>query len=393
MDELKTKIKPCLIKSRNHASQDDISVIPEPPVKPSSERNLDRACLAAIGTYGRHVLETICASEPFPGKLVCIQSNGAYDEQPWTPVNIAVNPSLTSDPDAIAAALYEDRGEAARAMSGYELVIVLADMGDVEGRAIAPSASSFARAHSRTVIGFAAMPFEFEGVSAARAAKTAIEDWRKEAHSVIEIRRERLGGVTSEEDNVETVIRSGALWVAEGARALAAVASTPLTLTPSPSKWTEFLGEGEICHAGWGSVPGGESLEQAAELALGRSFLTHADMLSAGPVLIQIVSNRIPTVQEVTRLSAALQDRTGRDADFRFAFGRDENLVNRTLCAVFVRESSRRLLQRQSASPSSESDSRTAKVKNGAGIFGLQNRHTPRLLNLDVPTFLRRKCA
>ncbi|MFH1378304.1 MAG: hypothetical protein ABIH86_06090 [Planctomycetota bacterium] len=364
------------------------------PIISSQTAVKPRVCVAYVGSFGKDIKRRIHAETNgasfFNSVLVDWDSDNVASHQSM--LNLPPSLLLQQDADAASTAVYERRGDVARLLGGYRLVIILASLSDPLSSGVAKTLSSISRDCSRTSVGLAVMPFAFESRIVRKRAAQTLEDWRLEAHCVIASHRDRLGDAVTDNDTLDVAMDSGADWLAGGIRAMAATHSEPLSLTPGAIGFSDFLGQSGVCQSGFGSARGDDALYVAVERAVSQSMLTRADLLNAGPVMVHIASKYAPTLSALNTVADRLQDVSGSDADVRFAFGRDESLGDQVIAAVFARASDRRLQKRRSLEPQRSVASAQA-PRNAGGLYGLQNRNIPAEKNYDIPTYLRKKAG
>src|SRR2546421_1439896 len=251
---------------------------------------LDKADLIAINTDVQSLASSVAAHKVQLGRTVT-RGLGAG-----------------GDPEIGFNAAYEAADEIRQALSGASMIFVCAGLGGGTGSGAGPAVAQVAREHGLLVLGFATLPFAFEGKRRLAQAQEALAKLRENCDAVICFENDRLGDMVAPKAGIHQAFAAADQMISQSVRSIVNLIQRPglirigfddlLAALKSPSG---------RCLFGYGESDSDNRAHDALTQALKNPLMDRGRMLAdASHVLVQVSGGPGMTLTEVEILMQEL---------------------------------------------------------------------------------------
>jgi len=275
--------------------------------------------LIGVGNAGIAMLDTL-AARPLPGVTsIAINTDDESLRASVASEKICLEARALSglgtggDPERGRELAEEQFGRIKTACAGASAVFLLTGLGRGVGSGASAVVAQAAKEAGALVIGFAALPFEFEGVRREKQAGRALERLREFADGVVAWPNQKVFQFVSEASPVADTLRNvneriadgvNGLWRLLTQRGLMEVQFADLCAVLRNAHATALLASA--------AATGENRAAVAAEMLLAHPLLENgAALTDTNAVLVGITAGRALTMAEVGRVMAAVNSRCG----------------------------------------------------------------------------------
>ena len=240
------------------------------------------------------------------------------------------------DPELGREAAEADREKISAVVKDCDLIFLIAGMGGGTGSGAAPIVAEIASETGALVIGFATMPFSFEGGRRIKQAEDGLVALRRVCDAVIPLPNDML---LQEAADGETALDSFAradAWIGRGVRSIwSMLFRTGLINLDFATLRQVFHQRGGKTLFGLGNGSGGNAVGDALE-SLKLCPLLHTPEFSrkADRLLVNIIGGTDLTLPKVNEIMTAVTDQFGRDSHVIMGAVIDESLQNQVEICV-----------------------------------------------------------
>jgi cell division protein FtsZ len=274
---------------------------------------LDKATLIAINTDVQSLASSVAASKVQLGRTVT-RGLGAG-----------------GDPEVGYNAAYESADEIRATLTDARMIFVCAGLGGGTGSGAAPAVAQVARENGSLVLGFATLPFAFEGKRRLAQAKEALAKLRENCDAVICFENDRLGDMVAPKAGIHQAFAAADQMISQSVRSIVSLIQRPglirigfddlLTALKSPSG---------RCLFGFGESESDNRAHDALTQALRNPLMDRGRMLAeATHVLVQVSGGPAMTLTEVEILMKELGKHICDETQIIFGTTVDARMGNR----------------------------------------------------------------
>ena len=274
---------------------------------------LDKATLIAINTDVQSLASSVAASKVQLGRTVT-RGLGAG-----------------GDPEVGYNAAYESADEIRATLTDARMIFVCAGLGGGTGSGAAPAVAQVARENGSLVLGFATLPFAFEGKRRLAQAKEALANLRQNCDAVICFENDRLGDMVAPKAGIHQAFAAADQMISQSVRSIVSLIQRPglirigfddlLTALKSPSG---------RCLFGFGESESDNRAHDALTQALKNPLMDRGRMLAeASHVLVQVSGGPAMTLTEVEILMQELNKHISDETQIIFGTTVDARMGNR----------------------------------------------------------------
>jgi cell division protein FtsZ len=274
---------------------------------------LDRADLIAINTDVQSLASSVASTKVQLGRTVT-RGLGAG-----------------GDPEVGYNAAYESADEIRQALKDARMIFVCTGLGGGTGSGAAPAVAQVARENGSLVLGFATLPFAFEGKRRLAQAREALAKMREHCDAVICFENDRMGDMVAPKAGIHQAFAVADLTISQSVRSIVSLIQRPglirigfddlLSALKSPSG---------RCVFGFGESDSDNRAHDALAQALKNPLMDRGRMLAnASHVLIQVSGGPGMTLTEVEILMQDLGKHIHDDTQIIFGTAVDSRMGNR----------------------------------------------------------------
>jgi cell division protein FtsZ len=274
---------------------------------------LDKADLIAINTDVQSLASSVAATKVQLGRTVT-RGLGAG-----------------GDPEVGYNAAYESADEIRQALRDSRMIFVCTGLGGGTGSGAAPAVAQVARENGSLVLGFATLPFGFEGKRRLAQAHEALAKLREHSDAVICFENDRLGDMVAPKAGIHQAFAAADQMISQSVRSIVNLIQRPglirigfddlLAALKSPSG---------RCLFGYGESDSDNRAHDALAQALKNPLMDRGRMLAdASHVLVQVCGGPGMTLTEVEILMQDLGKHIRDETQIIFGTTVDSRMGNR----------------------------------------------------------------
>ncbi|ABY34120.1 MAG TPA: cell division protein FtsZ [Chloroflexus aurantiacus] len=210
------------------------------------------------------------------------------------PTRILLGPQQTAGkgaggrPDVGAAATVESEPMLAKALSGADLVVIVAGMGGGTGTGAAPVVARLARQLGALTLAFVTMPFQVEKGQRSRIAEQGLASVSKEADAVVVVSNQKILNFVDPRTTLSVALTYSNTILAAAISGVIDQLSLPSLMQLDFSHVRQTLSQAGQTMLGIGSATGSDAAQRAMQLAL-KCDLLEGNLQKARRVFASII--------------------------------------------------------------------------------------------------------
>ena len=274
---------------------------------------LDKAELIAINTDVQSLASSVAASKVQLGRTVT-RGLGAG-----------------GDPEVGYNAAYESADEIRHALTDARMIFVCAGLGGGTGSGAAPAVAQVARENGSLVLGFATLPFGFEGKRRLAQAHDALAKLRQHCDAVICFENDRLGDMVAPKAGIHQAFAAADQMISQSVRSIISLIQRPgLIRIGFDDLLAALRSPSGRCLFGFGESESDNRAHDALTQALKNPLMDRGRMLAeASHVLVQVSGGPGMTLTEVEILMQELNKHIRDETQIIFGTTVDSRMGNR----------------------------------------------------------------
>jgi cell division protein FtsZ len=274
---------------------------------------LDKAELIAVNTDVQSLASSVAASKVQLGRTVT-RGLGAG-----------------GDPEVGYNAAYESADEIRHALTDARMIFVCAGLGGGTGSGAAPAVAQVAQENGSLVLGFATLPFGFEGKRRQAQAREALAKLREHCDAVICFENDRLGDMVAPKAGIHQAFAAADQMISQSVRSIISLIQRPgLIRIGFDDLLTALRSPSGRCLFGFGESESDNRAHDALTQALKNPLMDRGRMLAeASHVLVQVSGGPGMTLTEVEILMQELNKHIRDETQIIFGTTVDSRMGNR----------------------------------------------------------------
>lgn len=274
---------------------------------------LDKADLIAINTDVQSLASSVAARKVQLGRTVT-RGLGAG-----------------GDPEVGYNAAYESADEIREALTDARLIFVCTGLGGGTGSGAAPAVAQVARENGSLVLGFATLPFAFEGKRRSAQAQEALAKLRENCDAVICFENDRMGDMVAPKAGIHQAFAVADVTISQSVRSIISLIQRPgLIRIGFDDLLAALRSPSGRCLFGFGESDSDNRAHDALTQALKNPLMDRGRMLAdASHVLVQVSGGPGMTLTEVEILMQDLGKHISDDTQIIFGTAVDSRMGNR----------------------------------------------------------------
>ncbi len=235
------------------------------------------------------------------------------------------------DPELGYNAAKESAEELRAALEGARMVFVCAGLGGGTGSGAAPLIAEMAHESGALVVGFATLPFAFEGKRRAAQATEALQELERVSDAVVCFENDRMGDIVLPKAGIHQAFAVADTTISQSVRAIVNVVRRPGLIRIGFDELIAALrGQNSRCLFGFGESDSDNRAHEALALALKNPLMNRGKMLTdAQAVLVQISGGPGMTLTEVEIVMQELNRHVEDHTQILFGTSVDGKMGNR----------------------------------------------------------------
>ncbi len=235
------------------------------------------------------------------------------------------------DPELGYNAAAESADEIRQVLAGARMVFVCAGLGGGTGSGAAPLVAQIARESGSLVVGFATLPFSFEGRRRSIQAQEALERFNQSADAVICFENDCMGDMVAPRAGIHQAFAVADNTISQSVRSIVNLIQRPgLIRIGFDDLLAALRTKNGRCLFGFGESESDNRAHDALTLALKNPLMDRGKMLAdAAHVLVQIAGGPAMTLSEVEILMKELGRHISDHTQIFFGTAVDSRMGNR----------------------------------------------------------------
>lgn len=235
------------------------------------------------------------------------------------------------DPEVGYNAAAESADEIRQALADARMVFICTGLGGGTGSGAAPLVAQIAREAGSLVVGFATLPFSFEGRRRAEQAQEALERFNQSADAVIYFENDRMGDMVAPKAGIHQAFAVADNTISQSVRSIVNLIQRPgLIRIGFDDLLAALRTRNGRCLFGFGESESDNRAHDALTLALKNPLMDRGRMLAdADHVLVQIAGGPAMTLSEVEILMKELGRHISDQTQIFFGTAVDSRMGNR----------------------------------------------------------------
>ena len=314
------------------------------------------------------------------------------------PIKIQLGSRLTkglgagADPNVGREAALEDTDKIIEVLEGADMVFVTTGLGGGTGTGAAPIIASLATELDALTVAVVTKPFHFEGRRRMQQADQGLRELRECVDTVITIPNERLLHTVDRGVSLADSFRVADDVLRQAVQGISDLITVPGLINLDFADVKSIMQGMGMALMGAGRATGENRAIEATQQAISSPLLEEATIQGAKGVLINITGGSDLTLFEVNAASSIIRESADDDANIIFGAVIDETLTDEMKITVIATGFDREAISVASAAATTAIPAPPPRfVARPADDLPRPMMGTPRVDDLDVPTFIRKK--
>jgi cell division protein FtsZ len=314
------------------------------------------------------------------------------------PIKIQLGSRLTkglgagADPNVGREAALEDTDKIIEVLEGADMVFVTTGLGGGTGTGAAPIVASLATELDALTVAVVTKPFQFEGRRRMQQADQGLRELRECVDTVITIPNERLLHTVERGVSLSDSFRVADDVLRQAVQGISDLITVPGLINLDFADVKSIMQGMGMALMGAGRATGENRAIEATQQAISSPLLEEATIQGAKGVLINITGGSDLTLFEVNAASSIIRESADDDANIIFGAVIDESLTDEMKITVIATGFDREATSIASAAATTAIPAPPPRyVARPADDLPRPMMGSPRVDDLDVPTFIRKK--
>ena len=298
--------------------------------------------VVGIGGAGGNAVNRMIDEELEGVEFISINTDSQALKSSRAQVTLQVGKKLTrglgagARPEVGRQALAESEEDVRRALEGADLVFITAGMGGGTGTGAAPMVAEIARDMGALTIGIITRPFSFEGKKRERQADQGLTELRRCVDTMIVVPNDRLLAVVPKGTSFRDALKKADEILLHATQGISDLISVTGEINVDFADVRTVMASRGPALMGSGFGEGENRAQEAAQEAISSPLLDEVSIAGARGVLINITGGMDLAIDEVTEISSIIQEGAGDEAEIIFGAVHDPDLEGKIRVTVIA---------------------------------------------------------
>ena len=293
--------------------------------------------VVGVGGAGSNVLDRIVLDGLDKADLIAINTDVQSLASSVASTKVQLGRTVTrglgagGDPEVGYNAAYESADEIRHALTDARMIFICTGLGGGTGSGAAPAVAQVARENGSLVLGFATLPFAFEGKRRSAQAQEALAKLRENCDAVICFENDRMGDMVAPKAGIHQAFAVADVTISQSVRSIVSLIQRPgLIRIGFDDLLAALRSPSGRCVFGFGESDSDNRAHDALTQALKNPLMDRGRMLAdASHVLVQVSGGPGMTLTEVEILMQDLGKHINDDTQIIFGTAVDTRMGNR----------------------------------------------------------------
>jgi len=304
---------------------------------PEREDQIIPIKVIAVGSAGSNALDRVVLDGMDKSDLIAANTDVQSLASSVAAVKVQLGRSLTrglgtgGDPELGFDAAQESADEIRQALAEARLIFICTGLGGGTGSGAAPVIAQIAREMAALVIGFATLPFTFEGKRRTAQARDALARLHETTDAVVCFENDRMADMVAPKAGIHQAFAVADMTISQSLRSIVNLIQRPGIMRIGFDDLLAALrGGGGRCLFGYGESDSDNRAHQALAQALKNPLMDRGRMLAdASRVLVQVTGGPGMTLSEVEILMRELNKHISEHTQLLFGTAVDGRMGDR----------------------------------------------------------------
>ena len=304
---------------------------------PEREDQIIPIKVIAVGSAGSNALDRVVLDGMDKSDLIAANTDVQSLASSVAAVKVQLGRSLTrglgtgGDPELGFDAAQESADEIRQALAEARLIFICTGLGGGTGSGAAPLIAQIAREMGALVIGFATLPFTFEGKRRTAQARDALASLHETTDAVVCFENDRMADMVAPKAGIHQAFAVADMTISQSLRSIVNLIQRPGIMRIGFDDLLAALrGGGGRCPFGYGESDSDNRAHQALAQALKNPLMDRGRMLAdASRVLVQVTGGPGMTLSEVEILMRELNKHISEHTQLLFGTAVDGRMGDR----------------------------------------------------------------
>src|SRR6478672_8774241 len=304
---------------------------------PEREDQIIPIKVIAVGSAGSNALDRVVLDGMDKSDLIAANTDVQSLASSVAAVKVQLGRSLTrglgtgGDPELGFDAAQESADEIRQALAEARLIFICTGLGGGTGSGAAPVIAQIAREMGALVIGFATLPFTFEGKRRTAQARDGLARLHETTDAVVCFENDRMADMVAPKAGIHQAFAVADMTISQSLRSIVNLIQRPGIMRIGFDDLLAALrGGGGRCLFGFGESDSDNRAHQALAQALKNPLMDRGRSLAdASSVLVQITGGPGMTLSEVEILMRDLNKHIGEETQLLFGTAVDGRMGDR----------------------------------------------------------------
>src|SRR5881398_738989 len=304
---------------------------------PEREDQIIPIKVIAVGSAGSNALDRVVLDGMDKSDLIAANTDVQSLASSVAAVKVQLGRSLTrglgtgGDPELGFDAAQESADEIRQALAEGRLIFICTGLGGGTGSGASPVIAQIAREMGALVIGFATMPFTFEGKRRTAQARDALARLHETTDAVVCFENDRMADMVAPKAGIHQAFAVADMTISQSLRSIVNLIQRPGIMRIGFDDLLAALrGGGGRCLFGYGESDSDNRAHQALAQALKNPLMDRGRMLAdASRVLVQVTGGPGMTLSEVEILMRELNKHISEHTQLLFGTAVDGRMGDR----------------------------------------------------------------
>lgn len=298
--------------------------------------------VVGIGGAGGNAVNRMIDEELEGVEFISINTDSQALKSSRAQVTLQIGKKLTrglgagARPEVGRQALAENEEDVRRAVEGADLVFVTAGMGGGTGTGAAPMVAEIARDMGALTIGIITKPFSFEGKKRERQADQGLAELRRCVDTMIVVPNDRLLAVVPKGTSFRDALKKADEILLHATQGISDLISVTGEINVDFADVRTVMASRGPALMGSGFGEGENRAQEAAQEAISSPLLDEVSIAGARGVLINITGGLDLAIDEVTEISSIIREGAGDEAEIIFGAVHDPDLEGKIRVTVIA---------------------------------------------------------
>ena len=304
---------------------------------PEREDQIIPIKVIAVGSAGSNALDRVVLDGMDKSDLIAANTDVQSLASSVAAVKVQLGRSLTrglgtgGDPELGFDAAQESADEIRQALAEARLIFICTGLGGGTGSGASPVIAQIAREMGALVIGFATIPFTFEGKRRSAQARAALARLHETTDAVVCFENDRMADMVAPKAGIHQAFAVADMTISQSLRSIVNLIQRPGIMRIGFDDLLAALrGGGGRCLFGFGESDSDNRAHQALTQALKNPLMDRGRPLAdASSVLVQVTGGPGMTLSEVEILMRELNKHIGEETQLLFGTAVDGRMGDR----------------------------------------------------------------